>query len=152
MEENKYQRGKIYKIISPHTDKIYIGSTCKKYLSQRIAVHKCQYNKWCLDNNNNYTSSYELLKLGDVEFILIESYQCNNKDELNARERYYMELNKDKIVNKIIPTRTKKQYNEDHKDHIKENKKEYYQKNKEDLLKKSNQRYKDNKDKNIQTL
>ena len=46
MEVNKYQQGKIYKLISSETDKIYIGSTCKKYLSQRLQDHKTDYKKW----------------------------------------------------------------------------------------------------------
>ena len=29
-ETNRYNNGKIYKLISPHTDKIYVGSTCKQ--------------------------------------------------------------------------------------------------------------------------
>ena len=37
---NMYSRGKIYKIVSDCTDKIYIGSTCEKYLSNRLAGHR----------------------------------------------------------------------------------------------------------------
>jgi hypothetical protein len=160
MEENKYQRGKIYKIISPHTDKIYIGSTVEIYLSKRLQKHKSNYKDWCLDNNKTYTTSYELFKLGDVEIILIETYSCNSKDELHKKEREHIELNKNIIVNKNKPSRTKediknrhkkyrdshkdqiKQYAEDHKDHIKEYKKNYYEKNKEQQLEKAKEEYK----------
>ena len=41
-----YQQSKIYKIVSPNTDKIYIGSTTKQYLSSRMAHHICLYKKW----------------------------------------------------------------------------------------------------------
>jgi len=39
--ENKYNRGKIYKLINKKLDEedIYIGSTCEKYLSGRLAGH-----------------------------------------------------------------------------------------------------------------
>lgn len=35
-----YKDGKIYKIVSSQTAKIYIGSTTKKYLSQRMDDHR----------------------------------------------------------------------------------------------------------------
>jgi hypothetical protein len=41
-----YQEGKIYKIISPLTDKIYVGSTTKKYLSERLCRHLCDYKRY----------------------------------------------------------------------------------------------------------
>jgi hypothetical protein len=54
---------------------------------------------------------------------LIEEYPCSSKDAKNAREGHYIrELN---CVNKVIPGRTGKQYNEDNK----EKRKEYYQQN-----------------------
>jgi hypothetical protein len=61
---------------------------------------------------------------------------------LHARERYYIELNKDICVNKNIPTRTKKEYDEDNKEKIKE----YYQQNKE----KKAEYYQQNKEKKIE--
>ena len=41
-----YKYGKIYKITSEHTNKIYVGSTCKKLLSQRLTFHRKNYKKW----------------------------------------------------------------------------------------------------------
>lgn len=132
MEDNKYQRGKIYKVISPHTDKIYIGSTTEKYLSQRLTKHKNMY-KMFLENKHHYTTIYELFKLGDVEIILIESYSCNSKDELHKKERHYIELNKDIIVNKFIPSRKSNEYYQDNKDFLKDRSKKYREKNKEQM-------------------
>jgi len=39
-----YQQGKVYKLVMD--DLIYIGSTCQKYLSQRLAQHTSAYNDW----------------------------------------------------------------------------------------------------------
>jgi len=97
---NKYNEGKIYKITSEHTDKIYIGSTAEKYLSQRKAVHTALYKRWKADNKKQYCASYELYKLGDVKYELLELYNCNNKKELLERERYFMELNTGLLINK----------------------------------------------------
>jgi hypothetical protein len=38
-----YGNGKIYKIESHLGDKIYIGSTTKQYLSQRMDKHRSEY-------------------------------------------------------------------------------------------------------------
>ena len=104
-----YQQGKIYKIISPHTDKIYIGSTTKQYLSQRLAKHKSGFKAWKLGKENK-VNSYDLIELGDVEIILLETYPCNSKDELISRERHWYDLNKELSINKIRPHIT---YDED---------------------------------------
>ena len=41
---NKYQNGKIYKIVDVGYNKCYIGSTCEA-LSQRMARHRSNYKK-----------------------------------------------------------------------------------------------------------
>ena len=45
-------------------------------------------------------SSFDLLELGDVSIILLELCPCNSRDELLAKERYHIELNKDNVINK----------------------------------------------------
>jgi hypothetical protein len=149
-ETNRYKNGKIYKIISPHTNKIYVGSTCKKYLCQRLGCHKDGYKRWLKDNNNGYTSSYVLFDLGDVEIILLEIVNCNTKDELLKKEREWIEKYKDIIVNRLKPITTKeekkknvKQYDKEHK----EEKKQYYEKNKEEHKQYSKEYYKEHKEK-----
>jgi hypothetical protein len=139
-EYNRYNNGKIYKLISPNTTKIYVGSTCKKYLSQRLTTHKGHYNFW-LKNNKGYMASYELFKLGNVEIVLLESVNCNSKDELLKKEREYIEKYKDILINinqrPIITKDERKQYRkqhtEDNIEEIKQYKKEHYEKNKEEI-------------------
>ena len=100
-----YSLGKIYKIVSDQTDDIYIGSTCQKLLSMRLAGHKLSYARW-LGGKHNYISSFEILKYDDCKIILIESYPCNDKNELLSRERYWVENTK--CINKNVPSRSKK--------------------------------------------
>jgi hypothetical protein len=132
MEINKYHNSKIYKLVSNHTDKFYIGSTAQKYLVSRKAGHIADYKKF-KNNNGSYTTSYELIELGNVDIILIENFKCENKEELHARERHHIELNKELCVNMYIPSRTKKEWNKDNKEYIKEKANEYYKNNKEKL-------------------
>lgn len=152
-EINRYNNGKIYKLVSNQTDKIYIGSTCKERLCQRLAQHKRNYNFWLKDNNNGYMSSYELFKLGNVEIVLLETINCNTKDELLKKEREYIDKYKDILINKVRPTITKderkeyqKEHYEDNKEEIKEKKKQYYEKNKDDFLEKSKKYREEHKD------
>jgi len=140
MEINKYNDSKIYKLISNYTNKIYIGSTCEKRLCQRLARHKDSYIQW-IKNNKLYVSSFELFKLGNVEIVLLESINCNSRDELLKKEREYIEKYKDIIINKILrPITTneelkekRKEYIETNKEKLKEQRKEYYEANKEKI-------------------
>jgi len=119
MEPNRYQQGKIYKIVSPHTDKIYIGSTTKQYLSQRLAKHKSHFSTYENKGNGANIGSFELLRLGEVEIILLETYPCNSKDELIAREKHWMDQYNN-LVNKCRPVITEQER--------KQHKKQYRQK------------------------
>jgi hypothetical protein len=85
-----YSNGKIYKIISNQTNEIYIGSTTKKYLCDRFASHTYHYRQW-KNNLFNYLTSFEILQYADAKIILIETFPCKSKDELLAREQYWID-------------------------------------------------------------
>jgi hypothetical protein len=161
-EYNRYNNGKIYKLVSNHTDNIYIGSTCKDRLCQRLARHKGNYKDW-LKTGKNYTTSYELFKLGDVEIILLESVNCETKEQLLKKEREYIDRYKDINVNKAIPITTNEEKKEWNKQYFQKNKekitvrtyeyrannkeqdkqyhKKYYENNKVSILEKDKQKY-----------
>lgn len=115
---NKFNSAKIYKIISPNSDKIYIGSSIEKYLSNRIANHKKKFRLWNNNKENKYCTSYKILECGDASIVLLENFNCNNRKELHTRERFYIEQNKDICINKNIPTRTNKEYKNDYKEYF----------------------------------
>ena len=138
-----YQQGKIYKIVSDSTDKIYIGSTTQP-LYKRLINHKSDFL-----NNRNKCKSNELLKLGEIRIELIENFPSEHKQQLGAREGYYMKLYKDICINKCIAGRTHKEYYQEHKetlltkateyresnkDKISDSQKNWYQRNKEKVL------------------
>jgi hypothetical protein len=127
-KENKYSRGKIYKLVPKTYEGVYItyyGSTCEKYLSSRLSKHKYDYK-------NKIVSSFKLFEdygIDNIDIILVENYPCNNRYELEARERFYIEGNI--CLNKAIPTRTYKEYYQDNKEEISEKGKKYRELNKE---------------------
>ena len=83
-----YGNGKVYKIESHLGDKVYYGSTTKKYLSQRMDKHRGDYKVW-LEGKTNLTMSFILFqqygiencKNANVEFeVVFEEYeQINNR-------------------------------------------------------------------------
>ena len=88
-------RGKIYMIYSDNGDMVYVGSTCSKYLSYRMATHASSYK--CLLNGYKTSdlSSFRLFEkygIDNCKIILLESFPCNSIDELHAREHHYIIL------------------------------------------------------------
>ena len=127
-----YGNGKVYKIESHLGDNIYIGSTTKEYLSQRMETHRGDYAKWKKGNNSKFVTAFNIFEeygVKNCKMILLESVPCNSKDELTAREAYYIR-NLD-CVNKIIPGRTQQEYKETNKEILKEKSKLNYEKNKD---------------------
>jgi adenylate kinase family enzyme len=145
-----YTKTKIYKIESHLGDKIYVGSTAKNYLSQRLQQHKVGYKLW-KEGKINKTTSYDIFDEYGVEnciITLIESCPCTCKDEKNKKESYYIrEL---ECVNKVIPNRTRKQRDEDKKEIITQQHKDYYIKNKEKISEKKKLYYQLKKNKKLE--
>jgi hypothetical protein len=139
MAYNKYHEGKIYLIRSPSRPDIdpYYGSTIRPLL-YRFSTHKYDANK------RFDCSSKILIDCGDAIIELVEDYPCESKYELECRERLYIENNP--CINKRIPTRTEKEYNELNKDNIKIYNIEYYKQNKDTILIRQNKYNEQNKD------
>jgi len=132
-----YQLGKIYKIESYQTNDIYIGSTCQP-LCERIAGHRKDYKRW-KNGKCRYITSFSILDFDDAFIQLLESYPCSNKEELTARERYWIKnLN---CVNKCIPMQSPK-----------ESDKKCYEKNTEKYILHAKNYYEKNRNKRLQQV
>jgi hypothetical protein len=90
-----YTKGKIYKIVPNEIEiesDIYIGSTTKEYLSQRMATHKVGYLHW-KKSGEGYLSVFDLFEkygFDTCKIILLENVSCKSKDELCAVENKYI--------------------------------------------------------------
>ena len=142
-----YTNSKVYKIWSHKGDKIYVGSTTKQYLSQRMDKHRSEYKYW-KTKQITYMSSYILFEEYGLEncFIeLLEAHECNSRDELHKLEgKYIREL---ECINRCIAGRTRSERREDNKEKLKEQMKQYYLENKEIISEYQKQYYEVNKDK-----
>jgi len=157
-----YQQAKIYciKVNTEEEYLPYVGSSCKRLLSQRMNQHRDDYKKW-KNGKYGFLSSFTLFEKYGVQncyIELIESFPCNTSDELRKKEREHIE--KQKCVNIVKkPFRTieeeiiyKKNWNKnnnsyvekyqkEHKEEITEYKSNYYQKNKEEISEKGKETY-----------
>ena len=121
-----YKNSKVYKIWSPQGDKIYVGSTCKDYLSQRMTSHREAYRQWKRTSHKFVTSYliFDEYSLDNCFIELLEAKSCSSKDELKQLEgKYIRELI---CVNKVIPDRQRPEYRNDTKECANEYNKQYH--------------------------
>jgi hypothetical protein len=142
-----FQNTIIYKLVCNDTNikDCYIGHTTD--FKHRKYSHKSK----CNNKKNPYVYKF----IGDNggwnnwSMIMIEKYPCGDKLEAEKRERYWIEELKSKL-NKVIPTRTKNEYNQTEK--YKNAKKNYYDKNKDYIQKYKKEYFENNQNKIKQYL
>ena len=63
-----YKNGKIYKIECGITGMVYIGSTTKETVAQRLSEHVSKYKRWLrLEKAATNYSSFEIIKNGNYK-------------------------------------------------------------------------------------
>ena len=131
---NKYQNGKIYKIVDVGYNKCYIGSTCES-LSQRMARQRVCYKSF-MKGASGRTRSFDLFQefgIDNCKIELVENYPCSSKEELLQREGHHIQ--KHECLNRCLVGRTRieyaRLYREENPDKVKESKKEWYERNKD---------------------
>ena len=105
--DNKYQNGKIYKIVDSGYTKCYIGSTVEP-LSNRMAGHRSHYRRGKLNSNSKLL--FDEFGTDNCRIELIEHFPCNSKEELLKREGNY--ISSTDCVNKVVPGRTKQEWHQ----------------------------------------
>ena len=127
---SRLNEGKIYQIVDNTNNNKYIGSTCCS-LKNRLSKHKCAYKSFLKGLYGN-TKSFDILKNNNYKIELLENCNIKTKQELLARERFYIENNE--CLNKNMPGRTDKeaqQYQKDYRETNKDKAKEYRETNKD---------------------
>lgn len=123
-----YSQGKIYKIYSTKTDKVYIGSTTKQ-LKDRLRTHRNNYQNYTRDKS--YKSNVSVFQIFDEDrypsIELICEYPCTNTLELRTKEHEIIKNTTANIVNKNSPIGKTK-------DELKEYGRQTYIKHKEQRL------------------
>lgn len=138
-----YKNSKIYRIVCNETGETYIGSTTQP-LTKRLSKHKENFKYFLQGKYSANLASFPIIERGNYDIVLIEEFPCENKSQLHARERYYIETCI--CVNKNIPSRTKQEYYIDNKDVILEKRHKYNIEKKEQITEKFKKYYEKNKD------
>jgi hypothetical protein len=127
----EFKNPKIYALSSPHTNLLYIGSTCMS-LGLRLRNHQELYKQFIKGSHNRKCSAFKLFELG-FEDVRIETIdECEDiccKKALLKKERFWIENNN--CVNKNIPSRTALESSKAHYYNHIEEKKQYYIDNRE---------------------
>jgi hypothetical protein len=138
--------GFVYKLCCRDLEvkEIYVGSTSN--LKNRKHGHK---RSCTIETDKDYNSPvYTFIRANggfhNWDLIQIERVEFNTRFELHARERHYIELLR-ATLNKQIPTRTKKEYYDEHKEEQKEIVKKYYEDNKDQKKEYQKEYYIENK-------
>ena len=139
-----YKNGKIYKIVcNCGCNQQYIGSSTNT-LSKRKGGHINDYIRYTT-KKRQFITVFKILEHQSFDIVLIENYPCDDKDQLRARERFYVESME--CVNRNIPNRTKQEWMSTNKERMKQHKKEFYQNNRDMFLEKANIYHHNNKEK-----
>ena len=161
-----YANSCIYKLLKQDdydNKNIYIGST-----TNFRGRKNCHKNSCITDNPKYNIKVYQFIRdNGGWEqwtMIQLEAFPCETKKELETRERYWIEQMKP-VLNCMIPTRTKKEwqtynkekiqkqrkyYRDNNKEKITEISKIYRENNKEQIYKTNKQYYENNKEINLE--
>ena len=116
-----YANGKVYMIrprVGHEEGEVYIGSTTKHYLSDRIFNHRQMYKQYKAGKRCSRYSVFDLFdKYGcdNCDIILVEEVNANSKAELFSREAHYIRITK--CVNKLIPILTREEVLQSKKDY-----------------------------------
>ena len=117
--ETQTQSGMIYKLTCKNTLKTYYGSTTGD-IANRLAEHENKHKRGVRH------SSSDIIAGGNYSIEELELIDFDDKSELRARERFYIENDKN-CINSNIPNRTSKDWHLDNPNYNKV----YYQNNKE---------------------
>jgi hypothetical protein len=124
-----YANSKIYKMVSFNLPGMpYYGSTTIE-LSRRKGKHVSEFKQFGLGAGG--CTSRIVMAAGDYDIIWVEDFPCERKDQLKARERYYIENHV--CVNKNIPGRTPEERYQDNVAAYAKKNKAYYMANTEHI-------------------
>lgn len=93
----KFPEAFVYKLVSSHCTKIYIGSTSVA-LNLRFNYHKSNYKQWLQDRHGNNTA-FKIMKYSDARIVPLAKFKNITKDDLCKKEQEWKKKFVDLTVN-----------------------------------------------------
>lgn len=145
-KETMSKTGYIYKLCcnDPEITDCYVGSTKNEKVRKNRHKVNSVYEKGNVYNFYVYQFIRENGGFENWNMVRLEEFKFDERAQLNARERYWLETLR-ATLNKQIPTRTKKEYYDDTREKEITQKKIYYENNKERFIQESRENYQKNK-------
>ena len=142
---NEFNNCSIYKLFCKNAkiQPFYIGAT--KNLITRKAQHYYSLQNPLKDSIYLYQFIKDYGGMDNFEFVELENIKCNSRKELNIIERKYIDFYKPQL-NKVVPCRTRKEYNKANKEQIRNSNNKCNLKNREKNNAKKRQKYNENKE------
>lgn len=106
----------IYRIYSPSSELVYIGSSVNS-LKSRFSSHKTTKKRWLSGESTQCCYSFRVLDFPDAAIESLEVLVNCPKHVVRERERHYMELDKVNCVNHNNPIRTRTEQLAQYKKH-----------------------------------
>jgi hypothetical protein len=128
---------RIYKITSPTTNNVYIGST-KCSLRKRLGEHYSDFKAYNRRSasRKRYCTSYEIIKNGDAIITELHNFTARDRNEVLKVEGTWISATEN-CINKIIAGRTPQEYSKvyywNNKEQLNKINKEYRTENKQQL-------------------
>lgn len=104
MGKNSYRTSKIYKLYSSNTPDVCIYVTYGR-IKNNLAVYQSLYKKYKAKKSTVYYKCFTLFDFGNVNVQLLENFSCDNKQELEARKRYWKRNHNKKPQRQFVPKR-----------------------------------------------
>lgn len=141
-----YKNGKIYVIRNHINDKVYVGSTTQS-LAKRFSKHRGDTTKQSVERKKARLLHKTMGELGVDNFYieLIENYPCESKEQLRAREGYFIREFNSCIsgYNCNVAGRSKTEWYKDNKQFVK-NKNNLYRENNKEKITEMKKKYREN--------
>ena len=141
-----YSQGKIYKILNTINDDVYVGSTTQS-LAKRMSWHRRSIN--CKTKPYAIYNAMKEYGVDNFYIELIENISCQTKEELRAREGYY--IRKIGTLNKCIAGRSRDDWVKENIEKINEGKLKWYSQNKEHKRNYEKQRIANNREAHLES-
>ena len=129
MEPGNQILGRIYKLTSPQTDKVYIGSTTQT-LHARLGDHKKDYKRYINGKMIAHLRSCDIMHYGDIQIELMFEGLVDHRHMLNNMEGEFIQSDPN-CVNAQVAGRSSKEYYDQNVEHILNYKKRYRSEHKE---------------------
>ena len=85
-DKTKYRHAKLYKITSPNTMNVYIGSTYADRIEKRLQSHVSKYKRHKEGKKQHYITVFDVIKHGSPKIELIGEKAVKGRKQLEAWE------------------------------------------------------------------